>query len=576
MKISEFDVIISHFDGNEGDLDDISGLPMAALFLNAAGVEDKSTFFYNNNLGEPSVPSQVKRMREAAAYAEKLGVQTHDYEANSNKATQELVKLLNSGQKVLSFEGGPMEAIYRALEQTSPENRKNITLMSHSGPNERMNKATRPDVDDVRTWAEILRDFPEVSTIQIADQNFGNGTDSKGFANSLWSWLNKTSDPVLQEAREIMRNAENRMNDTSDAGMHFFAITGNEFGDPLDAKAFFEKNPPSFKFSPTPNPIPEPTPNPIPTPNPEPAPDPVIVPDPMPVPTPGTNGEGIFMAQNGKLIIEAESTTPVGDWKPVTIEGEQSLLWDAESSSYRGVPAGQTLTYNFETDEAGDYFIGLHSGRVRSVMNQSDRFRNGVERKDTGNDVFASVVNAETGDVVRRPTKLFTSLGDSDRTLEWGRSFDINHQFSPSKVSLKSDTQYRLEISGRSDGYALDRITLSNDGLLRDENSPQSPRKGGSNPSHTPAPTPEPTPAPTPEPIPAPVPTPTPKPISGPTPTSPSPLFSIALVNPDTDKVVEGFEDLSVNNTINLADVDLTQYNLVAKLNSEHPDADHG
>jgi hypothetical protein len=45
----EFDYIVSHFDGNNNDEDNI-----AATLTDAAGLSDKSTFFYNNNLEEPN------------------------------------------------------------------------------------------------------------------------------------------------------------------------------------------------------------------------------------------------------------------------------------------------------------------------------------------------------------------------------------------------------------------------------------------------------------------------------------------------------------------------------------------
>ncbi|MEM9004225.1 MAG: DUF5060 domain-containing protein [Cyanobacteria bacterium P01_F01_bin.86] len=216
------------------------------------------------------------------------------------------------------------------------------------------------------------------------------------------------------------------------------------------------------------NPAPAPQPKPNPTPAPDPAPDPA-------------SGGKIFQAEDGQLVIEAESASPVGDWKSMTIQGEKALLWDAASSSYGKVPQGQTLSYEFATDEAGAYRIAMHSGRVKSVMNNSDLYHKGNpkngERGDTGNDAFVAIINAETNEVVRKPTKLYTHLGQADRELMWGNTFDANHKKSPAQVTLEADTQYRLEISGRSDGYALDRITLSNDGFLRDTEAPESSTK---------------------------------------------------------------------------------------------------
>ena len=234
--------------------------------------------------------------------------------------------------------------------------------------------------------------------------------------------------------------------------------------------------------TPAPSPAPTPTPAPAPSPAPAPAPTPAPAPAPTPAPTPAPNPGGkIFQVEDGQLILEAESAAPVGDWKSTMVQGEKTLLWDAESSSYGKVPQGQTLSYEFATDEAGAYRIAMHSGRVKSVMNNSDRYEGGNpnngERSDTGNDAYVAIINAETDAVVRKPTKLFTGLGQADRELKWGTTFDANHKKSQAQVTLKADTRYRLEISGRSDGYALDRITLSNDGFLRDTEAPESPAK---------------------------------------------------------------------------------------------------
>lgn len=195
-----------------------------------------------------------------------------------------------------------------------------------------------------------------------------------------------------------------------------------------------------------------------------------------------------FKGQNGTIVIEAESARPVGDWRSATVAGENVLLWDSATSNYRTVDPSQTLSYNFVADESGNYFIGLNSARVKSVMNAADRFENGVngeERRDTGNDVYVSVVDVESGEVLRAPTKLFTSFGLADQTLRFGSNFDTNTHF-PATVGLEADREYRLEITGRSDGYALDLITLNKGSLLRNDTLAQSPRVDATKPDPAP------------------------------------------------------------------------------------------
>lgn len=521
------DQIIFHFDGNNNDPDDISALPMAAAIAKAAGLQSKTTFFYGNNLSEPNNPRMVEAMRESGAFAEKLGIDAYSYQDGIEQTTDELVEILNSGQKVLAIEGGPMEAIYRALERTSAANRGNLTLVSHSSWNENRNVGSRPGGGEPRTWSDIRADFSEVTQIDIQDQN---GSSNQGFNNPDWDWLNNTNNPVLEEAREKMLNAGGRKaDDPSDAGMLFYAITGQQDADPADAKTFFDQNPPTFA-SQLPTPAPTPTPTPAPT------------------PTPTPNDEPVYLGASGDIVLEAENVSLKGNWKNTKVQNKEAILYDGPNS-FGKVPSGQTLSYAFETDESGQYGISMYSARDKSAMGE---FRN-----DLGNDAFIAVEEISTGKVIQAPTKLFTSFGGANSELRWGSTFDKNDKKSPAQVSLKANTQYRLLVSGRSDGYVIDRITLSNSGFLKDANAPLSKLKG-SIPTPTPTPAPKPTPTPTPTPTPSPTPTPIPNPSDS--------VVKLSLVNAETDEIVDGFEDLSANNNINLKGLNLTSYSLLAQV----------
>ena len=245
VNLAEYDYIIAQFDGNNNDPDDIAALPIAAMLARGAELQNKTTFFYNNNLSENNNPSRVEKMRKSAAFAEKLGIDTVDYQQNINAATDKLVNIFNSGSKVFSIEGGPMEAVYRALVKTSSKNRAQITLLSHSGWNENRDVINRSGVTEARTWSDLKRDFPEVTFLEIDDQN-------PGFYNDDWNWLDNTNNPIFSEARDLMISS-NKRNDPSDAGMLFYALTGKENANPKDAKDFWEDNPPSWDNNPTPS-----------------------------------------------------------------------------------------------------------------------------------------------------------------------------------------------------------------------------------------------------------------------------------------------------------------------------------
>lgn len=175
-----------------------------------------------------------------------------------------------------------------------------------------------------------------------------------------------------------------------------------------------------------------------------------------------TDTAAAFYAAGGQLVLEAESGEASGYWEQVQVDGETAMLWDADNNSYGQARDGEELSFEFVTEEAGTYFIAMHTARVQSAQDPDD------VRSDTGNDAWVKVTNLETGEVILDPTKLFTVLGNSDQELKWGRTFDENHVKSDAQVTLEGDTAYKLELIGRSDGHVIDRVTLSTDGALRD------------------------------------------------------------------------------------------------------------
>lgn len=240
------DRILFHFDGNNNDPDDIAAMASASLMTAAAGIEAKTTFFYGNNLSESNAGgNRLANLEASADFAETLGIDTRGYQDDLPESVEEtteyFVDLLETGEKILSLEGGPMEAIYRALERVDPSLHSNITLVSHDRSfNENRSVGSTPFADNPRTWSDISDDFPDVTLIQIDNQNRGNAND-QGFYSFYWNALDDAEEPVLQAARAAMEGAGgSKKNDASDSGMLWFALTGEEDGDPRDALAFFE------------------------------------------------------------------------------------------------------------------------------------------------------------------------------------------------------------------------------------------------------------------------------------------------------------------------------------------------
>ncbi|MEM9963690.1 MAG: Ig-like domain-containing protein [Pseudomonadota bacterium] len=263
FSVGEYDQIVFHFDGNNNDPDDIAALVIAALIIKAAGLEEQTTFFYSNNIFEDSVPWQAEAMETSAAFARSLGIASIGYEGQVETATAALTDVLDSGEKILVLEGGPMTATYNALQGVSDGNLENITLVSHSGWNE--NQGYK--------WSDLKTNYPEIAFIELVDQNgFTTPTSNSpgsGFKSKWWNWLDDLDsydfDPeekeVLTEANAIMDLANgpdgfdassvapNRnltfydiSYDASDAGMLLWALTQEPDSDarvnPRDARDF--------------------------------------------------------------------------------------------------------------------------------------------------------------------------------------------------------------------------------------------------------------------------------------------------------------------------------------------------
>lgn len=182
----------------------------------------------------------------------------------------------------------------------------------------------------------------------------------------------------------------------------------------------------------------------------------------------GTETSAMFLAEGGALVLEAESGAASGSWREIGMDGERGMLWDADGNSYKNADPDEALTFEFVTEEAGTYMIALHAGRVQAAQNAGD------VRDDTGNDAWIEITDIETGEVLVEATKLFTHLGERDRELRWGDTFDKDDEKWKASVDLEAGRAYRLEVMGRSDGHVIDRITLSNDGALKDTGAPES------------------------------------------------------------------------------------------------------
>ncbi|MGK7912708.1 MAG: Ig-like domain-containing protein, partial [Synechococcus sp.] len=190
----------------------------------------------------------------------------------------------------------------------------------------------------------------------------------------------------------------------------------------------------------------------------------------------GASNDSVFAGQDGKIVIEAESAKLNGGWVRTTIANRTAVLYRGENNLKTADPS-QQLEYRFKTDRSGRFSIALHSARQNNLIEEFESHR--------GNDAFISIVNAKTGRPVLPTTKFATFFGNSNLTYKWGGTFSRNHNLTPAVVNLQGGTEYRFLLTGRSRGYAVDRITLSDGRSFRSLDAPQSRRvlSDGGNPS---------------------------------------------------------------------------------------------
>lgn len=223
------------FDGNIGDTDDVGALPVAVELLKVANVwNDKVVHLsYNSNIYSASGPATeqgplIQAMRESVAA---VGIaddprvfDSSASEAEVNAAVANLAQHMQTGNLCLMV-GGPWEVTYRALEQANCGS--NVTIITHSEVNdERENGGSRNRAD-----AEKL--CPNVNVIRIFDQNktaFNtNVSDWQKLADEkpiYQIFVDRTIDASKLEKSGVAKNGA--AGDMSDAGMTYYALTGND------------------------------------------------------------------------------------------------------------------------------------------------------------------------------------------------------------------------------------------------------------------------------------------------------------------------------------------------------------
>ena len=132
---------------------------------------------------------------------------------------------------------GPAQVIGEALHLSKPAARPFVTIMSHSTWN-----------DNHAVWSGVAEGLPQphyafsqfasmgAKTVHIKDQNAGL---SRPFAQ--FYWMKNSTDPELQWLWQRGQLAAKNSYDCSDAGLTYYALTGDDSASPGKLQTFFAR-----------------------------------------------------------------------------------------------------------------------------------------------------------------------------------------------------------------------------------------------------------------------------------------------------------------------------------------------
>ncbi|TMP89213.1 MAG: hypothetical protein E6L08_15195 [Verrucomicrobia bacterium] len=246
-------------DGNFHDRDDICALPMELALLSAAGQAGSVVHVeYSNHFWE-SDSAQAAAMQQSATvntantwggFNTSVFFDAHSGNNVNLAAVNHLTNAINqssASSPLTIMAGGPMQTIGMALAASRASARPYVTIISHStwndvhsgnfGPSEGLTGTTY-------NWSQL--GTMGANLIHIKDQNATiNGTYAE------YSWLNGSGNARLQWLWDRGQAAGKSNFDCSDAGMTYYALTGDVNASPAKVRTFLTAPAPT----PTPAPV---------------------------------------------------------------------------------------------------------------------------------------------------------------------------------------------------------------------------------------------------------------------------------------------------------------------------------
>lgn len=226
-------------DGNIHDNDDWGATPWSMALFHAFGRTGAVVQFdYSNHIGVSTSEGEIQMDSSALGGSKNFGINPTKVFCDVRNLQAGIANFKAEGNKssatdpLLFIQGGPMEVAYQCLSAVDLDKRKYITFVSHSGWN-------NDHVHGIcaHTWSDLKALPGGAKFIDISDQNTNLGTGTAG----KWDAL-KTMGPQYQW---LFTRQQHKPGDVSDAGMVWYALTGQQNGTPDQIIAKFKSAPTS-------------------------------------------------------------------------------------------------------------------------------------------------------------------------------------------------------------------------------------------------------------------------------------------------------------------------------------------
>jgi hypothetical protein len=195
----------------------------------------------------------------------------------------------------------------------------------------------------------------------------------------------------------------------------------------------------------------------------------------------------VFQEENGLVIIEAESTTGYGSWHPDTVIsgylGNNYLLYNGPD--YFNSPGNSVLTYHIHVDKVGTYRFQWRS-RIAKGTSNTDHNDSWLRIPDA-----SKFYAQKSSDTLYPHGSGMSPNPDGAGANGWFKIYQnalsgwtwntSTNDHDPYSIFAEFDSTgiYTIEISGRSNGHAIDRIVLYHSDISSanalDLNMPESP-----------------------------------------------------------------------------------------------------